>query len=69
MYLKSQLFLGSSFVSAIAFVGCIFELTSGEPQWGQTFTWAILLTSVPITVVMFLTAVRMAKTALGTDRD
>jgi uncharacterized protein (DUF983 family) len=68
MYMKSQLFLASSFVSAIAFVGCVFELTSGEPQWGQTVTWGILVVSVPITVVMFVTAVKMAKTALGTDQ-
>jgi hypothetical protein len=68
MYLKSQLLLASSFVLAIAFVGCIFELTSGNPQWGQTLTWGILLVSLPLTVVLFISAVKMARTALGSEK-
>jgi hypothetical protein len=68
MYLKSQLLLASSFVLAIAFVGCIFELTSGNPQWGETLTWGILLVSLPLTVVLFVKAVKMARTALGSEQ-
>jgi hypothetical protein len=61
MYLKSQLFLGLSVIAAIAFVGCIFELSSGTPEWGNTLTLVILVGSLPLTVLAFLQAVKLAK--------
>jgi hypothetical protein len=64
MYLKSQLFLGFSVVSAIAFVGCIFELTSGAPEWGNIPTLAILGGSLPLTILSFLQAVKLAKASV-----
>jgi heme/copper-type cytochrome/quinol oxidase subunit 2 len=64
MYVKSQLILGVSIITAIAFVGCIFELSSGEPQWGSLATWSILLTSLPATVLCFITAVKMARASM-----
>ncbi len=67
MYMKSQLLLVSSAVSAIAFVGCIFELSSGAPKWGELPTWGILLVSFPVTVILFFNAVKMARTALGSE--
>lgn len=68
MYLKSQLLLGVAVVLAIAFVGCIFELSSGTPKWGAPLTWGILVTSLPLTIWLFVSAVKMARTALGSDR-
>ncbi len=51
-------------VAAIAFVGCIFELASGNPDLGKTATWAILLGSVPLGVYCFITAVKLARASL-----
>ncbi|AFY72345.1 hypothetical protein Syn7502_00177 [Synechococcus sp. PCC 7502] len=64
MYVKAQLFLGISIIAAIAFVGCIFELASGEPQWGTTLTLTILVGSLPLTVLTFLHAVKLAKASM-----
>ncbi|MEE3716880.1 hypothetical protein V2H45_09000 [Tumidithrix elongata RA019] len=68
MYVKSQLLLGVSIITAIAFVGCIFELSSGEPQWGSLATWSILVASLPITVFCFLTAVKLAKASMNGEQ-
>jgi len=64
MYLRAQLLLGVAIIAAIAFVGCIFELSSGNPNWGQTATWSILLGSVPVGVFCFITAVKLARASL-----
>jgi hypothetical protein len=61
---KSSVFLGISCIAAIAGVGCIFELTSGSPDWGSTATTAILVASIPISIWAFLTAVKDAKSNL-----
>ncbi|MBD2328267.1 hypothetical protein [Alkalinema sp. FACHB-956] len=58
---KSGLFLAISCVAAIAAVGCVFELSSGIPQWGQAATTAILIGSLPVTVIAFLAAVKDAR--------
>lgn len=58
---KSGLFLGASCVAAIAAVGCIFELTSGNPEYGNLVTGAILAVSAPLTVICFLVAVSDAR--------
>jgi hypothetical protein len=69
MYFKSQLLLGGSVILAIAFVGCVFEISSGAPQWGEALTWGILLASFPVGVALFLNAVKMARMAIGSDRQ
>ncbi len=57
---KSGLFLSGSCVTAIAAVGSIFELASGEPDLGGISTTIILVISIPLTVLLFLAAVRDA---------
>ncbi|HLO84068.1 MAG TPA: hypothetical protein VK203_03495 [Nostocaceae cyanobacterium] len=63
MYLtpKSGLFLGGSCITAIAAVGSIFELTSGQPDLGVQTTAIILALSIPLTGLFFLAAVRDAR--------
>ncbi len=56
----SGLFLGGSCVSAIAAVGSIFELASGNPDLGNITTSIILAISIPLTVFFFFAAVRDA---------
>lgn len=58
---KSGLFLGAACISAIAAVGSIFELSSGNPELGTMVTTTILLISVPLTGWLFWAAVRDAK--------
>lgn len=57
---KSGLFLGGCCITAIASVGSIFELASGEPDLGNLTTSIILALGVPLTVLFFLAAVRDA---------
>ena len=54
---KSGILLLVSCITAIAAVGCVFELSSGEPDLGVTYTTAILAASIPLTIVSFLIAV------------
>jgi hypothetical protein len=58
---KSGLFLGGSCISAIAAVGCVFELTSGQPDYGTTVTAVILAVSIPLTLLFFWVAVQDAR--------
>jgi hypothetical protein len=58
---KSGLFLLLSCVTAIAAVGCIFELTSGQPDYGVQNTAIILGISIPLTGLFFFAAVKDAK--------
>ncbi len=57
---KSSLFLLGSCVAAIASVGSIFELASGEPELGRVVTGIILAASIPLTGFFFYAAVRSA---------
>ena len=57
---KIGLFLGGSCVAAIAGVGSIFELASGEPNLGGLTTTIILILSIPLTGLFFFAAVRDA---------
>ena len=52
--------LGAS-ISAIAAVGSVFELTSGTPEWGTAVTGSVLAASIPLTVFLFLTAVKNSR--------
>lgn len=60
---KSAVFLGACCVAAIAAVGSIFELSSGEPQLGNLTTSIILAISVPAVGLLFYAAVRSANTS------
>ncbi|MBR8830809.1 MAG: hypothetical protein N5P05_001045 [Chroococcopsis gigantea SAG 12.99] len=55
---KSGILLLVSCVAAIAAVGCVFELTSGQPELGATTTSAILALSIPLTALSFWWAVQ-----------
>ena len=50
-------------VTAIAGVGSVFELSSGQPELGSTTTTLILALSIPITAILFWVAVRDARRA------
>jgi hypothetical protein len=47
-----------SSVLAIASVGCIFELSGGHPQYGNTITASILVVSLPGFLYLFAAAIR-----------
>ena len=55
---KSGVLLLGSCVTAIAAVGCVFELSSGQPDLGIGITGAILAASIPLCILMFVAAVR-----------
>ncbi|WP_017711689.1 hypothetical protein [Prochlorothrix hollandica] len=57
---KSAVLLLVSCVTAIASVGSIFELSSGEPQLGMTLTAVILGASLPLTGLCLFFAVKAA---------
>lgn len=59
---KSALFLSGSCVAAIAAVGSVFELASGEPELGSLVTSIILSISIPLVGLFFYAAVRNANT-------
>ena len=63
MYLtpKSGIFLGTCCITAIAAVGSVFELSSGEPDFGVQTTAIILALSIPLTVLLFIAAVKDAR--------
>jgi ABC-type Na+ efflux pump permease subunit len=61
---KSGILLLFSCVAFIAVVGCVFELSSGEPSLGQWQTIAILALSVPFGLFTFIAAARVAKASI-----
>ena len=58
---KSGVFLAGSCVAAIAAVGSIFELSSGNPDWGAGPTIAVLGLCVPLVGILFYAAVKDAR--------
>ena len=58
---KSGVFLLLSSVAAIAAVGSVFELTSGDPDLGSTVTTAILALSIPLAAGCFWFAIKNAE--------
>jgi hypothetical protein len=58
---KGGLLLGSCCVTAIAAVGSVFELSSGQPDLGVQNTAIILALSIPLTVFLFIAAVKDAR--------
>ncbi|MFM2429044.1 MAG: hypothetical protein RLZZ511_257 [Cyanobacteriota bacterium] len=58
---KSGLFLAIACICGVAAVGSVFEITSGQPDFGMTATIAILAASVPVGITAFVVAVKDAK--------
>ncbi len=58
---KSGALLGIACLTAIAAVGCMFELSSGDPDWGTAPTAIILALSVPSGILAFIAAVKDAR--------
>jgi hypothetical protein len=58
---KSGVLLALSCIAAIASVGCVFELSSGDPTYGMTTTVGILTFSLPFGVWSFVEAAKAAK--------
>lgn len=61
---KSGVLLLGSCVTAIAAVGSVFELTSGKPDLGSQITTLILIAAIPLTVLLFLAAVKDTKSSM-----
>jgi hypothetical protein len=60
---KSGICLLLCCISAIAAVGSVFELSSGQPELGSTTTTLILAISIPVTAILFWIAVQDTKKA------
>ncbi len=58
---KSGVFLMGSCIAAIAAVGSVFELSSGNPDLGNLLTGIILAASIPLTGLFFWAAVADAR--------
>jgi hypothetical protein len=58
---KTGICLLGACISAIASVGCVFELTSGNPELGTLITGVILGISTPLTALLFFTAVKSSE--------
>ncbi len=58
---KSGILLALCCLTAIAGVGSVFELSSGEPDLGNLATGIILAGSIPLTGLLFWAAVRDTK--------
>jgi hypothetical protein len=54
-------YLGISSVLAIASIGCVFELSSGKPQYGSALTTVILLLSLPSFLATFWLALQKGR--------
>nr|WP_199324756.1 hypothetical protein [Phormidium sp. FACHB-1136] len=55
------MYLAGSCIAGIAAVGSVFELSSGNPDWGTVPTTIILGLCVPLVGVLFYAAVKDAK--------
>lgn len=58
---KSGALLGVACLTAIAAVGSMFELSSGDPDWGANPTIAVLALSIPTGIWSFVAAVKDAR--------
>lgn len=58
---KSGALLGVACLTAIAAVGSMFELSSGDPDWGKAPTAVILALSIPTGILSFIEAVKDAR--------
>ena len=62
---KSGICLLLCCIFAIAAVGSVFELSSGNPELGGMVTGLILAASIPLTVILFWVAVQDTKANQG----
>jgi hypothetical protein len=58
---KSSLFLAIACICGVAAVGSVFEISSGEPDFGMNPTIAILVASIPVGIAAFVAAVKDAR--------
>jgi hypothetical protein len=58
---KSGLFLAIACICGVAAVGSVFEITSGEPDFGMNPTIVIMALSIPVGIAAFVAAVKDAK--------
>jgi len=58
---KSGALLGVACLTAIAAVGSMFELSSGDPDWGKAPTAVVLALSIPVGILSFIEAVKDAR--------
>ena len=58
---KSGAYLGVACLSAIAAVGSMFELSSGDPDWGTAPTAVVIALSIPAGIIAFRAAVKDAR--------
>ena len=58
---KSGLFLLGSCLAAISAVAAIFELSSGDPDWGTGPTSLLIGLAVPVGIAFFYAAVQDAR--------
>ncbi|NJL87919.1 MAG: hypothetical protein HC886_21180 [Leptolyngbyaceae cyanobacterium SM1_1_3] len=58
---KSSVLLAGACLAAISAVAAIFELSSGEPDWGATPTILLLAVCVPLVGIFFYAAVKDAR--------
>lgn len=65
--LPSGVLLAVSSVLAIAAVGCVFELSSGHPQYGVPLTSGILIVSLPGFLGLFYAAIRKGQVEAEED--
>ena len=61
---KSGALLALCCVTAIAGVGSVFELTSGQPELGTMTTGIILALSIPLTGISFWAAVQDTRASM-----
>lgn len=61
----SGVLLALSSVMAISTVGCVFELSSGHPQYGYKLTSFILTVSAPAFLFLFAAAIRKGRAEAG----
>ena len=62
---KSGICLVLCCITAIAAVGSVFELSSGNPELGSMVTGLILAASIPLTGILFWVAVQDTKANQG----
>lgn len=62
---KSGICLVLCCITAIAAVGSVFELSSGNPELGSMVTGLILAVSIPLTGILFWVAVQDTKANQG----
>ena len=58
---KSGALLAVACLTGIAAVGSMFELSSGDPDWGTAPTAIVLALSIPVGIIAFMESVKDAR--------